>query len=290
MQLDKTRIVVRERNYLDLLDLALCVIRAHGLPLVATTALGVAPMILLNVLLVGDRLTDLDVELGTDVVPFVWTLVLLFLLEAPLAAAPTTLYLGQALFLERPEPLRIARDFLGSLPQLVLFLVGPRAVLVLPAVITESEVWLALGSVCLMGLAFLHYAFWPHLGEVILLDRNPIFRRKQLGMNTLRRTLDLHRRNAGDLFGRWILFGLLGGAWIVALWLATEVVIAALLGRAELGVAFYTIYLQVVVWLVVSFFTVVRFLGYLDLRIKNEGWEIELKMRAEAARLTRPLA
>jgi hypothetical protein len=40
-------------------------------------------------------------------------------------------------------------------------------------------------------------------------------------------------------------------------------------------------------WLVVGFFSVVRYLCYLDLRIRREGWEIELKMRAEASRLNR---
>jgi hypothetical protein len=38
-------------------------------------------------------------------------------------------------------------------------------------------------------------------------------------------------------------------------------------------------------WLVVAFLSVVRFLSYLDLRIRHEGWEVELLMRAEAQRL-----
>ena len=36
---------------------------------------------------------------------------------------------------------------------------------------------------------------------------------------------------------------------------------------------------------VVAFMAVVRFLSYLDLRIRHEGWEVELLMRAEAQRL-----
>src|SRR5204863_7365315 len=43
-------------------------------------------------------------------------------------------------------------------------------------------------------------------------------------------------------------------------------------------------------WLVVTFLAVVRFLSYLDLRIRHEGWEVELLMRAEALRLGVPLA
>ena len=37
-------------------------------------------------------------------------------------------------------------------------------------------------------------------------------------------------------------------------------------------------------WMVALYFTVVRFLSYLDLRIRQEGWEVELKVRAAAAR------
>ena len=38
-------------------------------------------------------------------------------------------------------------------------------------------------------------------------------------------------------------------------------------------------------WIAAGYLTVVRFLGYLDLRIRHEGWEVELRMRAEATRL-----
>ena len=51
-----------------------------------------------------------------------------------------------------------------------------------------------------------------------------------------------------------------------------------------------TIYLPAAIWLSLGYFAVVRFLSYLDLRIRTEGWEVELIMRAEGARLTRQLA
>ena len=51
----------------------------------------------------------------------------------------------------------------------------------------------------------------------------------------------------------------------------------------------YTLYFPLALWLVVGYFAVARFLGYLDLRIRREGWEVELVMRAEQARLTREM-
>ena len=51
----------------------------------------------------------------------------------------------------------------------------------------------------------------------------------------------------------------------------------------------YSIYLPLATWLVLGYLAVVRFLSYLDLRIRGEGWEVELQMRAEASRLARQL-
>jgi hypothetical protein len=42
-------------------------------------------------------------------------------------------------------------------------------------------------------------------------------------------------------------------------------------------------------WIVASFFAVARYLSYLDLRIRREGWEVELQIRAEGDRLTRQI-
>jgi len=39
-------------------------------------------------------------------------------------------------------------------------------------------------------------------------------------------------------------------------------------------------------WFVAGFMTIVRFLQYLDLRIRQEGWEVELRMRAAGARIS----
>ena len=67
MQFDNTRIAIRERSYFDLLDLALLVIRRHALPLLIATAIGAAPMMLLNAWLLGDMVSEaeLDFEAGS---------------------------------------------------------------------------------------------------------------------------------------------------------------------------------------------------------------------------------
>ncbi len=42
------------------------------------------------------------------------------------------------------------------------------------------------------------------------------------------------------------------------------------------------LFLPLALWLVVIYATVARFLNYLDLRIRREGWEVELRVRAAA--------
>jgi len=50
----------------------------------------------------------------------------------------------------------------------------------------------------------------------------------------------------------------------------------------------YVVFLPVGFWFATIYLTVVRFLCYLDLRIRREGWEVDLVLRAEADHLLRP--
>lgn len=271
MQLDKTRIAIRERGFLDILDLALQVIRGHAGPLLVTSALGVLPFALWNYWLLRDLAAQ---EVGAGELPAMYLFVLAFwiVLEMPWAGSLSTLYLGQALFVPRPDRWKIARDWFGSLPQMFLFQGVLRAICV-PLVLP----W------------FLLFTIWPYLSEIILLERNPL-RRRQWGPTTFARSWSLHSRNNGELFARWLGSLVVGPMLVGSLWISFYVLRGMLMNYWELDAALYTVHLQIALWIVLSFFTVVRFLSYLDLRIRNEGWEIELKMRAEAARLTRQFA
>ena len=56
----------------------------------------------------------------------------------------------------------------------------------------------------------------------------------------------------------------------------------ALVGHFRGGLA------QVGTWIAIAFFGVVRFLTYIDQRIRLEGWEVELRLRAAGAALEDP--
>ena len=119
MLLDRNRIVIRRRSYADVLDLALRVVRAYALPLVKAFVVGVLPMLALNAWLLLPLAPPLGSdEFSADSSPalYFWCMLALVFWEAPLATAAMTLYLGQALFLERPEPTKIIRGLLGAAP------------------------------------------------------------------------------------------------------------------------------------------------------------------------------
>jgi hypothetical protein len=264
VQLDKTGIVIRERDWLETLDLALQVIRRHGPQLLAALAAGALPAAALNYLLLGGFLDPQDLQEDTPV-GYCFLELLLMVVELPVATAFVTLYLGGAMFMRRRTPRELLGEFVGSLPQLAWFTLLLRA----PVFVG----WLVA------------YCGWPYLNEVILLERNPLFGRKDR-VATFRRASDLHSGFQGEFLG-----GALGGlivtaGLIVSLTWSLWNLRGTLTGDWRLDWALYAFVAPCVAWLVAGYFAVVRFLGYLNLRIRREGWEVELRLRAERARLT----
>ena len=269
MQLDQSRIAICERTWADNLDLALHVLRHYGGPLAVCALATIVPLAVFNHMFITWMQPDL---LSDDALPsvFYW-MACLVLIEAPLATAPVTLYLGQALFVERPKPALVVRTFFACLGQLILLQVIVRAVLMLPVL-----------------TAIVPFSMWPYLNEVILLERNPLVGRGKQ-MSTLKRSSLLHRGSGGDYLVRAVLAGLLSVLLIVAIYLTEDLLVRNLFGF-EPGPTGRLVEMQAAFWLVAAYFAVARFLNYLDGRIRNEGWEVELLLRAQRARLTRQIA
>lgn len=271
MQLDKTRIAIRERSFIDILDLALAVLRDHAGPLTVALLVGAVPVALFNHWLLGGMLLA-DAFDPSDLTGYFFLLALLICWELPLATAPITLYLGQALFLERPSAAKLVKEFIASLPQLILFQVLLRGVMVWLVVLIPVLFW-----------------GWPFLTEIILLERNPWRKHSVNGTSTFSRSSSMHGRNRAELFSRWFGSLLLGALLFFFFWRSIWYLVRALSGQLDSNAPQYTIWFHVALWLVIGYFAVVRFLSYLDVRIRTEGWEVELLLRAEAARLTRPV-
>jgi len=269
LQLDKTRIAIRERSFPDILDLSLGVWRAQVLPLFMLSLAGALPFALFNTWLTHGLLVRVETWYDWPGWWIFWQFVLVAW-EAPLASSLATLYLGQALFSETTSMRRMFHDLRLSLPQLVWYQVFCRGFLI----------WFLL----------MIYFFWPYLNEVVLLELNPMFSKSDGRISTAKRASQLHARSFGDLMLRWMCSVFVGVIMITMIYVTITLLRSMLAFGAATMAASYETNLQVAIWSVFSYFTVVRFLSYLDLRIRTEGWEIDLRMRAEAARLARQVA
>lgn len=284
MQLDKTRIAIRERDFPDIFDLSLQWVRAHFAAWLGWSLLGALPCGLINWWL----LLPLQVPQSSSAPVTRWLyfyilpMAVLVAIETPLASAFLTRYIGHALFFDRPEPRMVLRDVAASLGQLLVEFIL-RGLFLVPALVVPPEYRL----IPLVLLGWVPYIWFPFFNEIILLERNPLVGKKNR-VSSWKRSGVFHQGARSDQFGRGILSLLvvfaMSAGFSISLWYMVQ---SFLLGATGLDTPFFTIYAPIGLWLAVSFFAVVRYLCYLDLRIRNEGWEVELLMRAEAARLTR---
>jgi hypothetical protein len=249
MTYDRTLIVIRERSFLDLLDLALLVVRDRPVILGLTALAGIAPFAGLNASLLS----------ANDSGPGLW--ILLLLVETPWATAPLTVALGDLMFGVRPRPGKIVKTLGVTVPSLFLtqFLIrGMSYLIVIGYILVPTR-----------------YAF---LNEALLLERVGPFR-------ALGRSRAICRGFEGELFVRWLGQIALGAAFAWCFQRGAET-LGSVLAGGELTwdqgahLDFSDLVLQAGVWIAIAFFTVVRFLSYIDRRIRLEGWEIELRLRS----------
>ncbi len=300
MQLDNTRIAVVERGTLEVLDLALHVLRAYARPLLQTLLLLVVPLMIINQLLLGWLVAPVDFSAswtGEDfgrVSRYLINMSLLVFLEAPLASAFATAYLGRAVFLDQPRIGELLREMRSLAVPLIWNLgilrgVLPAWLLVL-LIDRESdysgwEAWLIVLAVCVAGLR----AFRPFITEITVLERLPLVRRSVGAMTIGRRSALLHNPAASDLLARWMGTSLVGVLLTLGVYGAFLFASGIILNQWTLSSLLLQFCLPASMWVTTLYLCVVRFLSYLDLRIRHEGWEVELRLRAEASRLATKL-
>jgi hypothetical protein len=262
---DRTLIQIRERSFLDLLDLSLYVVRARPVELGAAALAGIAPWAVINY-----RVLE---EPGFPA----WAWLLLLLFEAPWATAPICLVLGELMFLNPQDYRRTGRTLLRSIPAMILGHVLLRAVAAL--------------SVILYPAMPAQYAF---LSEVILLERSDA---RDLGTRLtglFKRCRELSKGFEGELLMRWFAQLALGGIFAVCFWMCAKSLGSTLIGEEltwyrpgmnDLG----GILFQASVWIAVAFFAVYRYFAYVDRRIRLQGWELGMRLKAAARGLERSI-
>lgn len=306
MQLDQTQIAVHERTLLETMDLALHVARRYAGALAVTFLIGAIPLAgLYHVLITSPLQADLESSLvlvadpmliesdGPPVISrYLWEMTLAVFLSAPLAGIFTTKFLGDAVFVERPPLRTVLSTTLRLFPRLVWCQLILRGVLPLWVILTriqrgfDAEVagsyfWLMMLVMVATGLR----GFRPFINEIVLLECCPLLAKDAQTVTISRRSGYLHSPSSMDVLSRWLgsvvlavmLTGVVQGCFLFC-W-------GVFLNSWRPGPEWFMITYPIALWTVAWFMTVVRFLGYLDLRIRHEGWETELLLRAEAARL-----
>ena len=289
MELDRTRIAIRERSLLEIFDLALHVICSYGGPLLVATLAGVLPLALFNGVVLH-RIVAYELSSDT-IIRYLTLMIALVFIEAPVASLPATRYLGWTMFYEPAGARSTLRELWRLAPRLFWCLGIMRGVV--PAMLLA--IWInpldfGMPDFFIILIALLAVplrAFRPYISEVVLLERNPLRSRDPQTLTISRRSAALHTPSAGDLFVRWLSSALLAVLMTLALICTVHYVAGMLTYNWTWGHFMYEVMIPASLWLVASLIATVRFLSYLDLRIRREGWEVELTVRAAATQLRR---
>lgn len=286
MRFDKTFIAIRDRGILEIFDLSLHVLVDHFRPLFWLLVIGATPWAVFDYWLIG-WMTDSNYPLTL----YYWTMLMLIISQAQVGTAFMTHYLGQAMFVGRPGVWATLRGVFKTSMYFwwvhgILRLVFPVILLSLALATDEVEL-VVLTSLAIAGavfIALLVRAFRPFVSEILLLERTPIGKRDENQVYFARRSRALHG-SGSDLFGRFMTTCLFAGLLGFSCFAAFVTMDSVLLIRADSDFSYLPFYWMVALWIVAGFVAVTRFLSYIDIRIRQEGWAVELRMRAEGQRL-----
>jgi len=293
VRLDRTHIAVRERSQLEILDVSLQLMARYAGPLFLAMALGAGPLMLLNHLLLG-WMADVDLQ-SEFPLRYMWNVTLLTFLEAQLGSVFATAYLGAVVFDEQPKMRDVVVDVSRLFGRITVTQIIVRGVFLawaiygLLAVLDYGgdfhgfvEILLILG-IC--GVAGLLRAMLPFMNEIVLLERSPL-RGDSIASPTIRRRSHaLHSPAMGELIGCWIGSAMLAVLLFLSVYGSALFLIGVFSNNWNQGPLVVQFWYPLSLWIVATYFTVVRFLSYLDLRIRQEGWEVQIAVQAQAAEL-----
>jgi hypothetical protein len=297
MQLDDTHVVIRVRTLTEISDLAMVMIRSYPAASIFGFALGAFPWALLNGLLLGwipiseFQLASYDQEMAASLFKYQLLMALLVFTQTPIAGVFTTLYVGQAVFESQPTWKSVfneAKKTFGRWFWGLGIVRGPIPLMALIALNWGNDISYDMDYVwpiALVACVAILRGNRPFMPEILLLERCPIFiKRKSKAVSARKRSAALHRPIAGELFGRFIAMSVLLGSLAMLgfyslLWLR-----GTLFSLWEWDALVYLFLYPLALWAAGALSVLVRFLSYLDTRIRLEGWEIQLAVRAEAIR------
>ncbi|KAA1258883.1 hypothetical protein LF1_14070 [Rubripirellula obstinata] len=297
MQLDQTHVKVRLRTMAEIGDLALIMVRRYPAAILVGFATGAVFWALLDLLVLA-WIPITESSYGLDDEEAVWEIIrylawmgLLVMLQAPVAGVLSTLYLGLAVFEQRPTWASVRTEAKRGFKRwfwklgIVRFALPPVIFLACRWGQPASGFWDAFVPLVILLWVSLVRASSPFMPEILLLEQCPIRSKSPDVITASRRSKSLHGPMAGDLSGRFIsvscvLVILLFSIGYSLLWAR-----GISFGRWDVMNLFVLLVIYPFsLWCVAGISVMVRILNYLDCRIRLEGWEVELAVRAEAMR------
>ena len=286
MRFDQTSIAIRERSSLEVFDLAANVAVRQFKPLLLLLFLNATPFVLLDYYLVG-WMTDVSYSYELSMAYYVAMLALI-VSQAQLGTCLITIFMGRVMFMEEYSVKAVLKQFLSRLPYFLLSqgilrmaLFAALVAWAMPRIDSEETymiVYLGLPAIVFLGL--LVRAMRPYVPEVIFLEQTPL--KKKGDLPSLKdRSKNLHMLASGSISVQFLLLVAIAPLLVFAVHAVFILLDSMLSIRSNSEMSFQPYYLLVAAWLVAGFCAVVRFLMYIDIRIRQEGWSVQLKFMAE---------
>jgi len=296
VQLDRTNVVIRARSLSEIGDLALILIRCYPSAAILGFALGALPWAVLNLLLVGwiplPHFSEgiQDEQMTAALNRYLFLMTSLVIVQTPVAGVLTTLLIGRTIFEQQvtwQSALADLRSTFWRWLWVLGVLRGP-----LPLMLVLASNWgqeFAVGRevffpmVCLMLVGF-QRGRRPFMPEILLLERCPLRSRSAEVITAGRRSAALHGPLSGELIGRFMVVSLMIGVLYLAVLYSLGWARGVLFGWWDWSLVVYGLFVPLALWAVAGLSVLIRFLSYLDARIRLEGWEVDLAVRAETQR------
>ena len=144
----------------------------------------------------------------------------------------------------------------------------------------EAYLMAFLGLPVIAFVGLLVRAMRPFVPEVIYLEQTPLRSRSDLP-SLSRRSRNLHMLAAASITMQSVLILLFAHLLLFSIHSVFVMADSMFSIRANSDISLQPFYILISGWLVAGFFAVVRFLMYIDVRIRQEGWSVDLKFRSE---------
>ena len=296
MQLDQTHVVIRLRTLAEIGDLALVMIRRYPAAILVGFSIGAFPWIVANAVLLSwipirEASYGLqDEEAQVQIWRYLYWMVVMVFLQTPAAGVFTTYYLGQAVFEHQPTWSSVFREVSRQALRW-LYVLGLKRMAIIAVVFLAFRIGTEADPLSdfFVPAGFLTFAslvrgLRPFLPEILLLENCPLRSKSDSVIDAARRSKSLHSIMSSDLFGRFVAVGFI----VVFLFLSVMYSLiwtrGISLGNWDWDLFTLLVFFPMALWIVAAFSVFVRLLGYLDTRIRLEGWEVDLAVRAERIR------